>query len=195
MLGSANRELLQTQVSDIEVDLFRECFTLEFREQLITASTDVYGIPEYSETATYALGDKVYFRFKVYESLANANTAQLADVSKWKEPLFFGDNEKENKLWYGGMSRWIAYSVYKAAAPYIAYPASGKGIMTHFEDSGERTVDPKQFYTLVRSIDNNISIAKRNMLFYYNTLFLSADSNCNTKDDDGYEANDRIAFD
>jgi hypothetical protein len=91
------------------------------------------------------------------------NDKILTDVKHWEKVSYF-KSDKYNLLWNIGMARWIAMKVYSENLPYTTFHSGGKGLIKHFEDSGQRTVNEKEFYTYKRQIDGDVKMSRMVMM-------------------------------
>lgn len=195
-LSSVDEEILCGYISEGEVQAFSESLGLDFRDTMLAKAADFSTAVQFEESKTYASDQLVYHRFEIYKSLIANNTDLISNVASWEKQVYFTDLNM-NKLWYSGLGKYVAMAIYKIAAPFLVYRAGGKGITTIFEDSGDRTITPKELYTYMRSIDNAMNASKRGFTYYYNKLFKSqeADSCSDNTNNLGEYEQDRIAWD
>ena len=162
-LRTLNRDIWCQSIEVVENDLFLDCLGYDFRDILIENRNDFSGVKLYSDAETYALNDLVESDSIVYKSLKANNNKFLSNTDWWEKADFFCE-EIYNKLWHGGMARWICMSIYNHNLTYTTYHSGGKGLIKHFEDSGQRTVDSKEFYTYKRQVEGDIRMAHRVMM-------------------------------
>lgn len=164
-LVTVNRDLWCNSIEVIERDLFSDCLDLDFRQLMIDNRIDYSGVSLYSDADTYQMGSLVENAGIVYKSLVADNDFALSDVTKWEKAKYF-TAEKYNMLWNIGMARWIALKVYSENLTYTTFHSGGKGLIKHFEDSGQRTVDQREFFTYKRQIDSDVNMAHKVMMAY-----------------------------
>jgi hypothetical protein len=162
-LVTVNRDLWCNSIEVIERDLFSDCLNLEFRDLLIDDRIDYSAVELYSDADTYGLNSLVENSGIIYKSLVANNNFLLTDVTKWQKAKYF-ESDKYNLLWNVGMARWIALKVYSENLTYTTFHSGGKGLIKHFEDSGQRTVDQKEFFTYKRQIESDVNMAHRVMM-------------------------------
>ena len=126
---------------------------------------DYSDVELYSDADTYGLNALVENSGIIYKSLVADNDFSFSDVTKWEKAKYLTD-DKYKLLWNVGMARWIAMKVYSENLTYTTFHSGGKGLIKHFEDSGQRTVNEKEFYTYKRQIDNDVKMAHRVMMAY-----------------------------
>lgn len=162
-LVTVNRDLWCNSIEVIERDLFSDCLNLDFRDLLINDRVDYSAVSLYSDADIYGLDALVENSGIIYKSLVADNNFLLTDVTKWQRANYF-ETEKYNLLWNVGMARWIALKVYSENLTYTTFHSGGKGLIKHFEDSGQRTVDQKEFFTYKRQIESDVNMAHRVMM-------------------------------
>lgn len=194
-LNTINRDLLCNSIEVVERNLFLDCLSLEFRDLLIESKNDFSNVQMYSDANTYAQNDLVEINNIVYKSKTDNNTNPISDNAHWELMPAFNDELKE-RLWNVGMAKWIAMSVYSENLAYITYHAGGKGIVKHFEDSGQRTIEHREFYSYKRQVDGDIKMAHRVMMDFIkrNAEALGFEQK-NCEDENCFEqSSDRIAW-
>jgi hypothetical protein len=164
-LVTVNRDLWCNSIEVIERELFSDCLTLDFRDLLIADRADFSSVKLYSDAEVYCDDDLVESAGVVYQSLKPNNDKSLLDLKYWKVKSYF-NTEKYNTLWSVGMARWIALKVYSENLAYTTFHSGGKGLIKHFEDSGQRTVNEKEFYAYKRQVESDIAMAYRVMMSY-----------------------------
>lgn len=160
---------------------------------LKTKAIDWSNVKSFQEGRVYAIGDLVEHEFIVYESLSNSNSAMIVDSTKWKESKKF-DGDIYNSLWDAGMSTWLANSIWSSVLEFQTYQMGGKGAVKHFDDSGERTVNEREFYSLKRTIDASIARGKRIMLAFISANKTALQYSDETQNAVIEEDNNRIGF-
>lgn len=164
-LETINRDLWCNSIEVLERDLFSNCLNLDFRQLLIDDRVDYSAVELYSDANTYGLNALVENSGIVYKSLVADNDFLLTDVTKWAKATYF-TTAKYNMLWNVGMARWIALSIYSENLAYTTFHSGGKGLIEHFEDSGQRTVSEKKFYMYKRQVENDIRTSNKVMMAY-----------------------------
>lgn len=190
---TSNLSILDRDGVSVEIDEFTSVLNLDFYELLKTKAIDWSAVKPFQEGRTYSLGNLVEHEFIVYESLANSNTSMIVDTTKWKEAKKF-DTEIYNSLWDAGMSTWLANSIWKSVVEFQTYQMGGKGAVKHFDDSGERTVNERELYSLKRTIEASIARGKRIMMAFISANktaleYSSVDQNAVIEED-----NSRVGF-
>lgn len=198
-LRSINRDLFCNQILPTEMKLFGECVGYDFRDAMLADAIDYSSVEEYQESKVYDLDELVYFDGLIYKSLVALNySVNFVDDTKWETVSTFA-NPNFNDLWVCGMAKWIGMSIYKDVVPFITYQASGKGVVKQFEDSGQRTIETREYYTYIKSIESQILDAKKSMMFFYRklTIINQPSTTCGTKnsdDCDNVDEESRIAW-
>jgi hypothetical protein len=164
-LVTINRDLWCNSIEVIERDLFTDCLNLDFRDLLISKRINYSNVSQYSDANVYHEDNLVENAGIIYKSLVNYNECLLTDQDKWVKADYF-DGAIYNNLWNVGMARWICLKVYSENLTYTTYHSGGKGLIKHFEDSGQRTVDTKEFYAYKRQIESDIKMAHRVMMAF-----------------------------
>jgi hypothetical protein len=164
-LVTVNRDLWCNSIEVIERDLFSDCLDLDFRQLMISDRNDFSTVVIYSDAEVYCDKDLVENSGIIYQSLKPNNDKNLLDTKWWKTVSYF-KSDKYNVLWGLGMARWIALKVYSENLTYTTFHSGGKGLIKHFEDSGQRTVDQREFFTYKRQIDSDVSMAHKVMMAY-----------------------------
>ncbi len=164
-LVTVNRDLWCNSIEVIERDLFSDCLDLDFRQLMINDRNDFSKVGIYSDAEVYCDKDLVENSGIIYQSLKPNNDKSLLDTKWWKLVSYF-KTDKYNILWGLGMARWIALKVYSENLTYTTFHSGGKGLIKHFEDSGQRTVDQREFFTYKRQIDSDVSMAHKVMMAY-----------------------------
>lgn len=182
-LRASNNSVYESIVSVQEQDAFLDCFgNLDLYNALIDKKIDYSSVEPFSEGTSYSLDDLVEHNLVVYKSKVNTNTSLLHVEADWEEAPVFENQAKYEECWNNaGMATWLANVIWKASIAFQTYQVSGKGPVKHFEDSGERTVDSKEYYTLVKSIETNVRASRRIMLNYinkYGSDFGITDTSC-----------------
>lgn len=165
MSRTANLSILTRDSTTVEIDLFTSVLSLEFYELVKSKATDWSTVHPFQEGKTYTLDDLVEHEFVVYKSLANSNTAMLIDSTKWAEAKPF-EEAIFNSLWESGMASWLANSIWASVFTFQVYQMGGKGLVKHFDDSGERTTNEREFYTAKREVEASIARGKRVMMAF-----------------------------
>lgn len=194
-LRTLNRDIWCQSIEVVENDLFLDCLGLDFRDILISHRNDFSDVKLYSDAEIYDLDDLVESDSIIYKSLQANNDKFLSNTDWWVKADFF-DDEIFNKLWHGGMARWICMSIYNHNLTYTTYHSGGKGLIKHFEDSGQRTVDSKEFYTYKRQVEGDIRMAHRVMMNFItlNATALGYETDDCEDDDCKSQDSDRIAW-
>lgn len=190
---SANLSILNRDSTSVEIDEFSSVLNSDFYELLKTKAIDWSNVKSFQEGRVYAIGDLVEHEFIVYESLSNSNSAMIVDSTKWKESKKF-DGDIYNSLWDAGMSTWLANSIWSSVLEFQTYQMGGKGAVKHFDDSGERTVNEREFYSLKRTIDASIARGKRIMLAFISANKTALQYSDETQNAVIEEDNNRIGF-
>lgn len=164
-LKTINRDIWCNSIEVIEQDLFMDCLGLDFRDLLIADKVDYSGVATYSDANIYEEDDLVENETLIYKSLIDLNECPLTDTDAWEVVKYF-TTPIYNTLWNIGMAKWICMSIYSQNLTYTTYHSGGKGIIKHFEDSGQRTVNEKEFYTYKRQVESDIKMAHRVMMRY-----------------------------
>jgi hypothetical protein len=191
---SVNKDVLLSSAKVIEMTIFAECFGEEFRERLMDDIIE-YSYKKYSDADVYSEGDIVEHNFVLYRSLKEENDCFVTFVDDWeKVPKF--EKEIYNQLWSSGMESWISNTILSTNLGALTYPISGKGVTKQFEDSGQRTVDVREFYTVKKDIENVAKMSHRIMVSFvdkHRKELGFAESNCGETGCETIE-NDRIAW-
>lgn len=164
-LVTVNRDLWCNSIEVIERELFSDCLNLDFRDLLIADRNDFSTVELYSDAQVYCDRAMVENSGTIYQSLKPSNDKLLTDTKWWKTVSYF-KSDKYNVLWGLGMARWIALKVYSENLVYTTFHSGGKGLIKHFEDSGQRTVDQKEFYSYKRQIESDVAMAHRVMMVH-----------------------------
>jgi hypothetical protein len=167
-LRTINRDLWCNSIEVVERNLFLDCLTLDFKDLLESHRIDFTSVGLWSDANIYSNGQMVENDSIIYVSVADNNDKFLSNSDYWQRADFF-DEEIYNNLWRIGMAKWICMSIYSETLAYTTYQSGGKGLIKHFEDSGQRTVDVKEFYTYKRQVEGDIKMAHRVMMNFINT--------------------------
>lgn len=194
-LRTLNRDIWCQSIEVVENDLFLDCLGHDFRDRLINERNDFTCVKLYSDANIYQRGDLVESDSIIYMSLKNNNDKFLSDSDYWQLADYFG-SDIFNSLWKTGMARWICMSIYNHNLTYTTYHSGGKGLIKHFEDSGQRTVDSKEFYTYKRQVEGDIRMAHRVMMNFISVNAVALGYETDECDDDDCKSqdSDRIAW-
>lgn len=193
-LQSFDLDLFCAEIYPSEENLFGDCISFEFRDAMITDAVDFSQCKQWSEDKVYALDEIVEFDGYHYKSKIALNGDIIGVNASWERAKYFA-NTNYNELWEKGMARWISLTVLKAVMPFNTYKIAAKGTTKIFEDSGERTVDTKEYYVIIRSLENQINQAKFAMMRFYKKTYQSLTVGCGeneTECADDYDG--RVAF-
>lgn len=194
-LVTVNRDLWCNSIEVIERELFSDCLNLDFRDLLIADRNDFSSVELYSDAQVYCDRALVENSGIIYQSLKPNNDKLLTDTKWWKTVSYF-KSDKYNVLWGLGMARWISLKVYSENLVYTTFHSGGKGLIKHFEDSGQRTVDQKEFYSYKRQIESDVAMAHRVMMSHIKKNAVELGWEEPTCGDDGCldQDSDRIAW-
>lgn len=193
-LQSFDLDLFCAEIYPSEESLFGDCISFESRDAMILNAVDFSQCKQWSEDKVYALNEIVEFNGYHYKSKIASNSDIVGVNASWEIAKYFVDTNY-NELWEKGMARWIALTVLKAVMPFNTYKIAAKGTTKIFEDSGERTVDTKEYYVIIRSLENQINQAKFAMMRFYKKTYQTSVVGCGeneTECADDYDG--RVAF-
>lgn len=148
---------------NIVMDIFRNCFSLDFLTELVNDKRPTSGAINYSSGTAYDLDDVVIFDAVLYKSLAAANNAPLTDESKWaRQPKFV--KTCYNDLWDSFLLKFLAFRIIYGSAEYNSYQAGSKGI-TQFErdDTGIASAGAKGLAAFKASLWDDSVVIYGNM--------------------------------
>lgn len=122
-------------IPQIEEEFARECLGQDLYDYMVENLADVpTGVPLYSSSATYSIGDIVQRNECLYVSqVAGTAGDPLADNGDWELWDRFTDDDV-NIFWKKYVRRILALKVYMASLPYTTWRAGAGGVVIAMGD-------------------------------------------------------------
>lgn len=159
-------------IPDIELELARECLTVELYEYL-EARLAPYPTTaaEFDNCTAYNIGQKVIRNGCLFVSVINNNeTDPLGETGAWTAFLRF-TNVWAQKLWVEHLRRLIALKVYSASLLYSTWQTTGGGLTIQIGDGsgfaqGHRAANKGEIAHTHANLATDIERKTANMLYW-----------------------------